>query len=268
MSKMITQQEIIRKLERELGENPRSIMLGLLLRHFKSKDLDDEIKKYFEGDHLGGFVSSYSTKLFDKFFSYAPKGGVIQPTNQGMHWGHVPSGFWFLNQFIENHPKREIILDSIDLEDSYSSFMRLGKMKIAEGFKLAEVAGSSYATLTALLGGEGTFWYDGHAGIISPIDLEEIPDRNEKIGYVFYLMKHSSTRPLSPSSHFCKSNSRTFDGVFNINGYDIFMAVNYGHNGNGKDLEKVAKSVLRENRKEHHRITFEDHESHYLPLNF
>ena len=208
-------------------------------------------------------MKEYKDKLFDKFFDYqkVSKNGVIKSMYEGPIWGHADSGKWFLYQLIKDKPEDKIenILTAVDLGNSRNSMIRLAEMKVAEGLKLAEVAGDSYASLTALLGGEGTFWYAGKAGILPPTDIDVYIDKEDKVKLLdSFIKSDEKIQWLKPSSNYC--TSKTYDSVFKKNEYDVFMAINYGAFADEQDLNQVAQEVLKEDKKENYRITYQEHD--------
>lgn len=207
-------------------------------------------------------MERYKENLFENFFDYvegfkSKKKGIIKSTFLGPTWRHGNSGKWFLHELIKDNfeDKIEDIVNTIDLKDSRESIIRLAELKIAQGLKLAEVAGDAYASLTAFLGGEGTFWYDGKSGIISPADIDKCVDKKDKIQLLnSFIESDEMIQWLKPTSSYC--TLETYDSVFKKNEYDFFMAINHGTMYG--DLEKIAQKILKEDKKENCRIIFED----------
>jgi len=169
------------------------------------------------------------------FFNFVLKGDC---------WTHGHSGIWFLNKLVARKPNLyEDVKKVIDINNPKDSWVKIGKLGLAKGIKVAEVAGYNYALLTAFLGGEGTYWVGGNAKTFFSSD---------KLSDIEYLLEIKYPLDFKDKGQYRGKGCglSNYNEVFQDDTYDLFMAVNHGWHDNDEEFFKIAEKVLKKKGEE------------------
>lgn len=270
LENFLHQQNEMERLEKERRERFELFKQKIYDLNYEKYGKNPELWREAEKLDLSGHKFQKFNELADNFFSYQT---IISRSENQAEYNHSEACLWFLWMLAENKEgeNTERVIEAIDFTKPFESWMKLSNMKLAKDIKLAEVYGTSYARLIALLGGEGTFWDQKKAGIIKSYDKEkykvpieyseELKDHPDYLKFpidhiVSFVDFHGNETSLNTNNEECDEGN--LKKVFKEK-YDIFMAVNCGEWTNRP--HNLATSICE--KKENRYITNEEPSTFY-----
>lgn len=239
------------ELERQDGSSLKALAYGLLLKHYTRNPVPAPVERKYQmhKERRLGFEDVFlqvrprnDHNPLGRFFGYmgrhGPNSGIVEESVCNLQLPHANAGLWFLERVLEMYDRqdREAILKALDLDDAKGSLTRLREMGVARGLSLAEVAGYSYAKLTAFLGGKATFWSGLEAGSLQPYATAVPGPLKEMLSGSVHL------EAIDTGKELCSQDN--YEMVFS-SCYDAFMAVNFGGLHGGDELfEKLGGSLV------------------------